>query len=87
MKIQFVRNISVDLVSKYENTPFEKAYRKWDVISVQSVNSTFDPNEVNITLDNGDILTQVPKNSFTNLDKRTVISLDDLIQKVVGSKS
>lgn len=61
MKIRFVKNVLVEVIKPRLEETWDKEYRKWDELKVESI---VGESKVNITTKEGDILLDVPLDSF-----------------------
>ena len=63
MKIRFVKNVLVEVIKPRLEETWDKEYRKWEELKVESIIG--EGNKVTITTSQGDILIDVPLDSFT----------------------
>ena len=61
MKIRFTRNVLVEVIKPRLEETWDKEYRKWEELKVESI---VGEDKVTITTKEGDILLDVPLNSF-----------------------
>jgi hypothetical protein len=64
MKIKFLRNILIEIYKRRLDEHWDKEYKKWDEIEVESIP---EGKAVDIRTTDGDILYGVPSNSFTKV--------------------
>jgi hypothetical protein len=62
MKIRFIKTVLVEVMKPRLEETWDKEYRKWEELKVDSIIG--EGNRVNITTSQGDILLDVPLNSF-----------------------
>ncbi len=65
MKIQFVRNILVDVQKPRLEEVWDKQYRRWDELIVETI--SYNGKKANIYTSDGDILIDVPDDSFVKV--------------------
>jgi len=65
MKIRFLKNILVDVQKVRLNEVWDKQYRRWDELSVETI--SWDGKRATISTSDGDILLDVPEEAFTKV--------------------
>jgi hypothetical protein len=64
MKLRVLKNVDVDMDKTKLREVWPRYLHRNDVIDVDRIES-LDDNVVNLVLDDGDVLLEVPKNAFT----------------------
>ena len=65
MKIRFLKNILVDVQKVRLDEVWDKQYRRWDELNVETISWT--GKKAMISTSDGDILLDVPEDSFTKV--------------------
>ena len=65
MKIQFVKNILVDVQKPRLEEVWDKEYKRWDELIVETIN--YNEKKATICTTDGDILIDVPVDSFVKI--------------------
>jgi hypothetical protein len=70
MRVRFVKNVDCDFYDRSMDETYPKYMRRWDEVLVERVVEIGDMAE--LTLDNGDVYSNVPKHSFDKISVSTL---------------
>jgi len=64
MRIRFVRNVLVDIQKTRLQEVWEKYFNRWEELNIESVNYSYRKDSADMITAEGDIIEQVPIDSF-----------------------